>query len=427
MSVAHPKPAEPVPAANSPRTEAIRQTAAQLFEASGYSATTMNDIADAVGLRPGSLYHHFASKEDIAVELLDSFSQSLEELGRTALLRPHPAADPQAAIRTLSAEVATLSFKHAGAVRLRAFGSPPSVSTRRLTRAMALPAPALDRAWQRVWDSLPAIGPNASLDLGLLRFALQRLTLSAPVYYPSTMAPEDVASQLCEALFGGMVIDCPDDGELDRSAASRAAAHAVSAWRGRDRRPATSDRDQIVAAARAEFARRGYEATTIRDIAGAASVRVATLYRRVESKETLLAEIIDEYGSSFDQAFRAVVAAGGTAPELLDGLARVLVSVSRLFAGETRIVSYGWSQRESASSPLHDYYIATQGRLAELAKVVQSGLDAATVRPIAPAATMALHFRTVAWLPLHDHGRTSEANARSFLRQSLLRGALSGQ
>jgi AcrR family transcriptional regulator len=427
MSVAHPKPAVPVPAANSPRTEAIRQTAAQLFEASGYSATTMNDIASAVGLRPGSLYHHFASKEDIAVELLDSFSQSLEELGRTALLRPDPASNPQAAIRALAAEVTTLSFKHAGAVRLRAYGSPPSVSTRRLTQAMALPAPALERAWARVWDSAGSMGANPSLDLGLLRFAVQRLTLSAPVYYPSTMAPDEVASQLCEALFGGIVVDCPDDHELDQSAASRAAAHAVSAWRARDRPPATSDRDQIVAAARAEFARRGYEATTIRDIAGAASVRVATLYRRVESKETLLAEIIDEYGSSFDRAFQTVVAAGGTAPELLDGLARVLVSVSRHFAGETRIVSHGWSQRESANSPLHDYFIATQHRLAELAKVVQSGLEAATLRPIAPAAAVALHFRTIAWLPLHDHGRTSEANARSFLRQSLLRGALSSQ
>jgi AcrR family transcriptional regulator len=427
MSVARPKPAEPVPAANSPRTDAIRQTAAQLFEASGYSATTMNDIADAVGLRPGSLYHHFASKEDIAVELLDSFSQALDDVGRTALLRPHPTADPQAAVRELAAEVTTLSFKHAGAVRLRAYGSPPSVSTRRLTQAMALPAPALERAWQRVWDSVPAIGPNPALDLGLLRFALQRLTLSAPVYYPATMQPDGVASQLCDVLFHGVVVDCPDDRELDQSPASQAALHAVSGWRGRDRHPATSDRDQIVAAARAEFARRGYEATTIRDIAGAASVRVATLYRRVESKETLLAEIIDEYGSSFDQAFRTVIAAGGTAPELLDGLARVLVSVSRHFAGETRIVSYGWSQRESASSPLHGYYIATQHRLAELVKLVQSGLDDASVRPIAPATEVALHFRTVAWLPLHDHGRTSEANARSFLRQSLLRGALSSQ
>src|SRR6201996_3039282 len=66
------------------RTEDIRRTAARLFERRGYAATTISDIAEAAGILPGSLYHHFASKEDIAVDLLTSYSQALAELGAVA-------------------------------------------------------------------------------------------------------------------------------------------------------------------------------------------------------------------------------------------------------------------------------------------------------------------------------------------------------
>src|SRR5579875_2358558 len=66
------------------RTEDLRQTAARLFERRGYAATTISDIAEAAGILPGSLYHHFASKEDIAVDLLTSYSQALAELGAAA-------------------------------------------------------------------------------------------------------------------------------------------------------------------------------------------------------------------------------------------------------------------------------------------------------------------------------------------------------
>src|SRR5690554_761407 len=61
------------------RTKEILQVAASLFDSSGYASTTMHDIGDAAGVLPGSLYHHFASKEDIAVELLASFYTDVEE------------------------------------------------------------------------------------------------------------------------------------------------------------------------------------------------------------------------------------------------------------------------------------------------------------------------------------------------------------
>lgn len=52
------------------RREGILMAARRRFAASGFEATTMRQIADDVGLIAGSLYHHFASKEDMLHETL---------------------------------------------------------------------------------------------------------------------------------------------------------------------------------------------------------------------------------------------------------------------------------------------------------------------------------------------------------------------
>ncbi|MDF2822939.1 MAG: transcriptional regulator [Mycobacterium sp.] len=43
----------------------ILDAAAELFTANGYSSTSTRAIADAVGMRQASLYHHFRTKDDI--------------------------------------------------------------------------------------------------------------------------------------------------------------------------------------------------------------------------------------------------------------------------------------------------------------------------------------------------------------------------
>jgi AcrR family transcriptional regulator len=51
--------------------EGIIEAAARIFSEKGFHATSMQDIADAVNLQKASLYHHFSSKQEILVEILD--------------------------------------------------------------------------------------------------------------------------------------------------------------------------------------------------------------------------------------------------------------------------------------------------------------------------------------------------------------------
>src|SRR3981081_3798844 len=64
------------------RTE-ILQTAASLIASSGLR-TSLQEIADAAGILPGSLYHHFESKEAILVELVRRYHADLDRIGDIA-------------------------------------------------------------------------------------------------------------------------------------------------------------------------------------------------------------------------------------------------------------------------------------------------------------------------------------------------------
>ncbi|HEY8393966.1 MAG TPA: helix-turn-helix domain-containing protein, partial [Thermaerobacter sp.] len=51
------------------REQEIVEAARKLFREKGYYATTMQDIADAVGLQKASLYHYIKSKEALLLRI----------------------------------------------------------------------------------------------------------------------------------------------------------------------------------------------------------------------------------------------------------------------------------------------------------------------------------------------------------------------
>ncbi len=62
----------------------IAEAAVDLFNKQGYHATSMQDIADYVGLQKGSLYHYISSKEEllerITSETINGFVRELERI-----------------------------------------------------------------------------------------------------------------------------------------------------------------------------------------------------------------------------------------------------------------------------------------------------------------------------------------------------------
>ena len=61
-----------------PRQEILR-AAARLFQQRGYHATSMNDVAAALKLSKGGLYHHFESKDEILFHIMSHAMDITEE------------------------------------------------------------------------------------------------------------------------------------------------------------------------------------------------------------------------------------------------------------------------------------------------------------------------------------------------------------
>ena len=67
------------------RFEDIVDAAAQLFSEQGYAATSIQDIADSVGLLKGSLYHYIHTKEDLLEAVIQEAHHHTASLGVEAL------------------------------------------------------------------------------------------------------------------------------------------------------------------------------------------------------------------------------------------------------------------------------------------------------------------------------------------------------
>jgi TetR/AcrR family transcriptional regulator, cholesterol catabolism regulator len=77
----------------SPRRAELVRAAARLFSARGYHGTSMQDLADELGLLRGSLYAHIGSKEDLLFDVVDEGADRFLARAQEAVVYPGPAAE----------------------------------------------------------------------------------------------------------------------------------------------------------------------------------------------------------------------------------------------------------------------------------------------------------------------------------------------
>jgi TetR/AcrR family transcriptional regulator, transcriptional repressor for nem operon len=82
--------------ANHPSKEKLLDAALQVIRTKGYTATRIEDICEAAGLTKGSFFHHFKSKEDLAVAAAEHWSTVTAAIFQAAPFHRH--ADPLARV-----------------------------------------------------------------------------------------------------------------------------------------------------------------------------------------------------------------------------------------------------------------------------------------------------------------------------------------
>jgi TetR/AcrR family transcriptional regulator of autoinduction and epiphytic fitness len=134
---------------------------------------------------------------------------------------------------------------------------------------------------------------------------------------------------------------------------------------------ARQTRQRILAAARAEFLASGYSGTTMRQIAAAADVSVATLEIAFQAKSRLLARVIDVAIAGDDEPVavldRASVAEAAAAVPLRDFLARVaeILADGQQRSARLVMVAFDAAASDPGLRPLAEDRLAQRVRTAE--------------------------------------------------------------
>jgi TetR/AcrR family transcriptional regulator, cholesterol catabolism regulator len=81
------------PAVTRPREAELRRAATRLFRERGFHATSMQDLAEAMGMNRGSLYHYIESKDDLLWGIVSDTMDRLRESVEPVLAGDGPAAD----------------------------------------------------------------------------------------------------------------------------------------------------------------------------------------------------------------------------------------------------------------------------------------------------------------------------------------------
>jgi AcrR family transcriptional regulator len=403
------------------RTE-ILDTAAALFASKGLR-TSLKEIADACGILPGSLYHHFESKEAIIVELVERYHADLDALAEDARRRLDEAgAEPaEDRIVALGTDIAACGVRHRAALLLTLY-EPPSGASDELLRAATRTPMAIETAMVETLRAGRARGYiRPGLDLEMLGNRLCQVLLHVSLgVFKDIRGADQVPAIRCRALLDGIATNTPDDAALDVSRPFEAATQAIDEWEKGE-----EDEDErfpmLRAVARAEFGRKGYEATTVRDIAKAAGLSTGTVYRLIGSKDELLGSIMQSFVDKARSGWTSVLRATGTSVEKLDALTWVNINVVDRFSDEYNI-QLAWLRE----SPPDTTNLGTSfaARMRDLKSLLAHGTQAGELDVHGPSADIrAWSLFELLWMPENIVRGLGPHGALALARETLLRGA----
>jgi AcrR family transcriptional regulator len=233
---------------------------------------------------------------------------------------------------------------------------------------------------------------------------------------------DKVAMLLCRILLEGLAAVPPTDAQLDRSAAFIAADKAVQSWSDTSAAAPDDKAAHVRAVARAEFGRKGYEVTTVRDIASAAGLGTGTVYRLIGSKDELLASIMQSFGEKVAVGWTNVLRSDSSPVEKLDALSWVNTNVLDRFGDEFRI-QLAWMRQSPPDTPNPGWLFAK--RVRQMKSLLAEGIRSGEIKIDSPSNEMlARCVIGVGWFPENIIRDVGTRASLILVRDTMLRGVI---
>ncbi|MBB3603387.1 AcrR family transcriptional regulator [Mycolicibacterium sp. BK556] len=400
------------------RTE-ILQSAAALIAVSGLR-TSLQEIADAAGIQAGSLYHHFESKEAILVELLRRYHDDLDRTAAQAESRLDDEATSSMFDRLvdLGSAIAQCAVTHRAALQMTFYEFPspdPELTALAQQRPTAILQATLQTLRAARWSGY--VGPDVDLPVFADRFVQTMLHVGLDVIRHNAGA-DKLAALFCRILLEGLAAEAVTDAALDASAAYRAADEVVRSWQ--ERTDPADDGERIRAIARAEFGRKGFEFTTIRDIASASGLGTGTVYRLIGSKDQLLADIMREFGEKIAPGWTQVLQSDSSPLEKIDAMSWIHTNVLDRFGDEFRI-QLAWMRQSPPDTSSPGWLFST--RVSQMKSILAEGIRSGEISIDSPSNEMlARAVIEISWIPENILRAIGTRASQIHVRDTSIRG-----
>lgn len=180
----------------------IVEAATRIFREKGFHATSMQDIADAVGLLKGSLYHHISSKKDLLLKIFQAGMQmavdTIEEVACTDL-------PPEEKLRLAiyrHIELVAEHLDHATVFALEARALTPAQRQHLVTQR-----DHFERLFRQIVQEGIDAGVFRPVDSKLVTFALLGMHNWFVLWYreDGRLSPQEIAAVFVDMVFYGLV------------------------------------------------------------------------------------------------------------------------------------------------------------------------------------------------------------------------------
>ena len=292
MPLTKPARAQVLPRLKVRRTE-ICLTAAHTFVERGFDATSVNDIAAALGITKAGLYHYISSKESL---LFDIITLGLDSIDEDVIEPTRAIADAEQRFLDIVLRHALLATCNDGVITLLID------EVHALSHAQRKKVNLRRRKYfeyvRQTLRELEANGRLQDIDPTVAAFSVIGAIMWLPQWFlpGGRLSSEEVAEEMVQFIAAGVLRPASARRKLTTPPRRRATAASQPDVRRRlDVRafPRLNPRRfEICMTAARTFVERGYEGTSVNEVAAAVGVTKAGLYHYISSKDALLREIL---------------------------------------------------------------------------------------------------------------------------------------
>ena len=181
-------------------------------------------------------------------------------------------------------------------------------------------------------------------------------------------------------------------------------------------------KEQIFSTARSMFSERGYQATTVRDIARELNMQAGSLYAHIESKEDVLWQIVDQAAGQFLSAVEPIIAGNASSVDKLRAMVRAHVGVVAGNGGNAAISLHEWKflseARRDSVAARRDHYEGYYRR------VIEDGIKGGEFAPTDPKMAALMVLSIMNWLPqwYNPNGPLSAGEIADRFSELILKG-----